>query len=65
MFIQDVGYIENTVVTGEYLPEKEYFDKLYHHTGERQITGITEELPSVTKELLMLELSRPVSELLK
>lgn len=65
MFIQDVGYIENTVVTCEYLPEKEYFERLYHHTGERQITGITEELPSVTKELLMLELSKAIASLLK
>ncbi len=65
MFIQDVGYIENTVVTCEYIPEKEFFDKLYHHSGERQITGITEELPTVTKELLMTGLSRAVAELLK
>lgn len=65
MFIQNIGYIENTVVTCEYLPEKQYFDKLYHHTGEREITGITEELPTVTKELLMLEISRAVADLLR
>lgn len=65
MFVQNVGYIENTVVTCEYLPEKEYFERLYHHPEERQITGISEELPSVTKELLMLELSKAIASLLK
>lgn len=49
LFIQNVGYIENTVVTYENEPERQWFEKLYHHPEEKQITGITEELPSVTK----------------
>ena len=65
MFIQNVGYIENTVVTCEYLPEKLYFDKLFHHPKEKQITGITEELPAVTKELLMTEINKAVDTLIK
>lgn len=64
LFLQDIGYIENTVVTCEYEPEKLWFEKLYHHSGERQITGITEELPEVTKELLMREISKEVKSLM-
>ena len=56
LFRQGYGYIENTVVTCEYLPEKEWFDKLYHHEGEYVITGISEEVKSCTKEVLLKEL---------
>lgn len=55
-------YIENTVVTTEYLPEKQWFDKLYHYKGEKQITGIAEEVPGVTKELLINELIKRFKE---
>lgn len=55
-------YIENTVITTEYLPEKQWFDKLYHYKGEKQITGITEEVPGVTKELLINELIKRFKE---
>ncbi len=65
LFIQNVGYIENTVVTCEYLPEKQYFDNLFHHPKEKQITGITEELPSVTKQLLMTEINKAVAALIQ
>jgi len=58
MFIQNIGYVENTVVTCEYLPEKQYFDRLFQHPKEKQITGITEELPSVTKEVLMQAINK-------
>ena len=61
LFIQNVGYIENTVVTCEYEPEKRWFEKLYHHPEEKQITGITEELPSVTKELLMKNIQKALN----
>lgn len=64
LFLQDIGYIENTVVTCEYEPEKIWFKKLYHHPGERQITGITEELPSVTKEMLMTEINKEIMALI-
>lgn len=53
LFSPDSGYIENTVVTCEYLPEEKWFKQLYHHKGEYTITGITEEEPSCTKEYLM------------
>lgn len=65
MFIQNVGYIENTVVTCEYLPEKQYFDRLFHHDKEKPITGITDQVPSVTKEVLMTELNKAVKQLIK
>lgn len=55
-FLPPYGYIENTVVTTEYLPEKQWFDQLYHYPGEKTITGITEEVPTCTKEILMQEL---------
>lgn len=61
-FLPPYGYIENTVLTTEYLPEKQWFDQLYHYEGEKQITGITEEVPSVTKELLISELVRIAKE---
>lgn len=65
MFIQNVGYIENTVVTCEYEPEREWFEKLYHHPAEKKITGITDELPSVTKALLMREIANAVVSLVE
>ena len=55
-FLPPYGYIENTVITTEYLPEKQWFDQLYHYSGEKIITGITEEVPTCTKEILMQEL---------
>lgn len=55
-FLPPYGYIENTVVTTEYLPEKKWFDQLYHYPGEKTITGITEEVRNCTKEVLMNEL---------
>lgn len=61
-FFPPYGYIENTVLTTEYLPEKQWFDQLYHYDGEKQITGITDEVPSVTKELLISELVHIVKE---
>ncbi len=65
LFIQNVGYIENTVVTCEYEPEKRWFEKLYHHPEEKQITGITDELPVVTKEVLIRTLSKESDQLLE
>lgn len=61
-FLPPYAYIENTVLTTEYLPEKKWFDMLYHYDGEKQITGITEEVPTVTKELLATELLRKFKE---
>ena len=55
-FTQNAGYIENVVITCSYIKEKEWFDKLYHWSGEKQITGITDEVPSITKELLIEKL---------
>lgn len=56
LFRPGYGYIENTVVTCEYFPEKVWFDKLYHHKDEYVITGISEEVKSCTKEVLLKEL---------
>lgn len=53
LFVPNIGYIENTVVTCEYLPEQVWFEKLYHHAKEKPITGITEEVPACTKEYLI------------
>lgn len=53
IFAPGYGYIENTVITCEYLPEEEWFKKLYHHKGEYTITGITEEAPQCTKKYLI------------
>ena len=64
MFVQNVGYIENTVVTCEYEPEREWFEKLYHHPAEKKITGITEELPEVTKAMLMSEIAKATTNLM-
>lgn len=36
LFIQNVGYIGDTVVTCENEPERQWFEKLYHHPGERK-----------------------------
>lgn len=55
-FLPPYGYIENTVITTEYLPEKQWFDQLYHYPEEKTITGITEEVPTCTKDILMQEL---------
>ena len=64
LFIQNVGYIENTVVTCEYEPEKQWFEKLYHHPKEKEITGITKELPVVTKEMLMREIHIAINKII-
>lgn len=53
LFVKNLGYIENTVVTCMYEPEKNWFNQLYHHKNERVITGITEEVPECTKNVLL------------
>ena len=55
-YFPSVGYIENTLVTCDYEKEKKWFDLIYHYDGERPITGITNEVPTVTKEVLIKEL---------
>lgn len=52
-FVPSYGYIENTTVTCSYEKEKYFFDQLYHHDKERPITGITDEVPTCTKEKLI------------
>ena len=64
LFIQNVGYIENTVVTCEYEHKKQWFEKLYHHPKEKEITGITKELPVVTKEMLMREIHIAINKII-
>jgi hypothetical protein len=52
-FIDNV-FTEDLVITLQVLPEKDIFDRL---TGEyahkRSITGITEEIPSITKDIFI------------
>lgn len=64
-FIPNYGYIENTVLTCDYEKEKTWFEQLYHYDGEHEITGITNEVPSVTKELLIENLYRRALEFFK
>lgn len=46
-------YEEDGVITCLYLPEKDIFDRLTgQYANSRGITGITEEEPSITKEIL-------------
>lgn len=58
----NMGYLENVVLTCEYEKEKEWFDKLYHWPGEKQITGITDEVPTVTKDILIEALYKKSQE---
>lgn len=49
--LTDDIYVENVIVTLQFLPEKDIFARLtgkYAH--KRQITGIADEVPSITKE---------------
>jgi len=52
--IRDNVYTEDLVITMQFLPEKEIFSRL---TGKyatvRGITGISEEVPQITKEALI------------
>lgn len=46
-------YEENGVITCLYLPEKDIFDRLTgKYANSRGITGITEEVPTITKDVL-------------
>lgn len=65
LFVPNYGYIENTVVTCEYKPEKKWFKKLYHHPGEYVITGITEEVPNCTKKYLILGLYKKLASFIR
>lgn len=60
-FIEDV-YTEDIVITLQVLPEQEVFDRLTgQYAHKRQITGIAEEVPSVTKEAFIDKLYEKLS----
>ena len=48
-----VGFTESTVITCSYVKDKVDFDKLYQWEGRKPVTGITDELPYVTREFLI------------
>jgi hypothetical protein len=60
--IDDV-YTEDLVITLQVLPEKEIFDRLTGKYAHKiQITGIAEEVPSITKEKFIDSLYKNVQE---
>lgn len=52
------GYTENTIIFCSYISEKQWVDKRNNNSIRKQLTGITDELPKVTKELLTDELDK-------
>ena len=58
----DEVYSEDLVITLQVLPEKEIFDRLTgQYAHRRKITGISEEIPSITKAVFMDKLSEKLS----
>ena len=64
-FIDDV-YTEDIVITLQVLPEKEIFARLTgQYAHKRQITGIADEVPSITKDAFMNKLYEHLQEYVK
>ena len=62
VLLTDNVYIENILVTLQFLPEKDIFARLtgkYAH--RRPITGIADEVPSITKEAFIDKLYEKVT----